>query len=107
MNSAVAMTRDGISALRATELSYQKTPTTSVVSTRILGVDVLRSFVGAPVEAWHPNMSTNNAIVAVYGVTDDEQIRLSEASLEESSRQIDTVERLNDHLKVDEEVTVG
>ena len=70
-----------------------------MVSTRQFEPGALRSFVGEPVKAWHPNMSTYDSTDATYGVTDDERLRLLlEEQLEETRRLADAVERLNEQL---------
>jgi len=82
------------------------TPTASVVSTGkvVPGTTLLCRW--GPVKAWHPHMSTNDRTDAVYGVTDDERLRLLlEEQLEETRRLADAVERLNERLATDEEAT--
>lgn len=51
-------------------------------------------------------MSTNDRTDAVFGVTDDERLRLLlEEQLEETRRLADAVERLNERLAADKEAT--
>jgi len=67
----------------------------------------------APVEAWHPHMSTNDRTDA-YGVTTEERFRLlleewvelKRQEIEQMRRLADAAEQRNDHMEARGEVDV-
>jgi len=94
-------------------ISSTTTPTTSVVSTGQIRPGATLLCRWAPVEAWHPHMSTHDSTDATYGVTDEERLRLlreerlelKREEIEVRRRQAEAVERLCDVLERCEEAT--